>query len=131
MGLFVDTDSFSRSAKLFYIEADDPFIVSDYASAEFVSVIARMTRMGLLPKSEAQAIFGRFDTWRARSARTENVVGGDIQSATAIIRRLDLNLRAPDAINLTIALRIGASLVTFDRRMADNASALGIVVEAV
>jgi predicted nucleic acid-binding protein len=55
----------------------------------------------------------------------------DIQAAAAIIRRLDLNIRAPDAIHLAIARRIGASIVTFDHRMADNAPALGIAVAAV
>ncbi len=53
-------------------------------------------------------------------------MSADIQAATATIRRLDLNIRAPDAINLAIAHRIGASIATFDRRMMENARVLGI-----
>jgi len=54
----------------------------------------------------------------------------DIQAATAIIRRLNLNLRAPDAINLAIAMRLHASNATFDRGLVANAHALGIAIAA-
>jgi uncharacterized protein len=37
-----------------------------------------------------------------------------------------LPLRAPDAIHIAMAQRVGAALVTFDRRMAAAARALGI-----
>jgi uncharacterized protein len=55
----------------------------------------------------------------------------DIASAASFIRRLDLNLRAPDAINIAIADRIGAALATFDDRMAAAARALEVAVAAV
>jgi predicted nucleic acid-binding protein len=131
VALFVDFDAFAKSAKVIYVDADDPLAVSDFAAAEFSSVIARLVRMDLFPEDEARAIFGRFDAWLARSAQTAYVAGTDVQTAAAIIRRLDLNIRAPDAINLAIAQRIGAAVATFDRRMADNAQALGITVIAV
>ena len=130
VGLFVDTDTFATGARAFYVEADDVYVVSDFVAAEFASVIARLTRMKRLPDEEAQAIFNRFDTWRARSAESEAASEFDIRTATAIIRRLDLNIRAPDAINLAMAHRLGASIATFDRRMADNARALGITIAA-
>jgi predicted nucleic acid-binding protein len=105
--------------------------VSDFAAAEFSSVIARMVRMDLVPADEARAIFNRFDAWLARSAQAAHVAGIDVQTATAVVRRLDLNIHAPDAINLAITQRLGAAVVTFDRRMADNAQALGIAVTVI
>jgi predicted nucleic acid-binding protein len=54
----------------------------------------------------------------------------DIASAAAFIRRLDLNLRAPDAINIAIADRVGAALATFDERMAASARALKVAAVA-
>jgi hypothetical protein len=39
-----------------------------------------------------------------------------------------LALRAPDGINLAIASRIGATLFTFDLKMASAARVLGITV---
>jgi predicted nucleic acid-binding protein len=53
----------------------------------------------------------------------------DIAFASVVLRRLDLNLRAPDAINIAICNRIGAALATFDEPMAKAARALGVKVE--
>ena len=130
-GLFVEIDAFAARARAFFTEIDDDFIVSDFAAAEFASVIARLTRTGRLTTDEAREIFDTFDSWCGRSAEAENVENIDIQTATAIVRRLDLNIRAPDAINLAIARRLGASVATFDRGMAANAQTLGIAVAAV
>ncbi len=55
----------------------------------------------------------------------------DLDDAQTMLRRLDLVLRAPDAINLAIAQRLGAELATFDIRMAECARALGIAVVAL
>jgi predicted nucleic acid-binding protein len=128
--LFIDTDVFASRAKTFFLQADDVLIVSDFAAAEFASVLARLTRMNQIQESRTRAIFDAFDIWRARFADEEEAVPSDLLAATTIIRRLDLNLRAPDAINLAIALRLAASVATFDRRMAHNAQALGITVAA-
>jgi hypothetical protein len=48
----------------------------------------------------------------------------------AALRRLDLTLRTPDALNIAIAQRVGATLATFDAKMADAARALGTEVAA-
>jgi predicted nucleic acid-binding protein len=60
----------------------------------------------------------------------EEVGANEIQAATSMIRQLNLNLRAPDAINLAVARRLGASIATFDRGMTQNAGVLGIAVAA-
>jgi predicted nucleic acid-binding protein len=39
-----------------------------------------------------------------------------------------ITLRTPDAINIAIAQRIGATLVTFDEKMAAVAALLGLSV---
>jgi len=121
-GLFIEADVFAARARAFFAATDETLVVSDFAAAEFASVVARVTRMNKIKD---------IDAWRARFVDEEAVVSLDIRAATAIIRSLDLNIHAPDAINLAIARRLGASLVTFDRRMADNAHALGIAVAAI
>jgi predicted nucleic acid-binding protein len=127
-GLFIEADVFASRAAVFFGEAIETLIVSDFAATEFASVVARVTRMKKIGKVEAHAIFSGFDNWLARYGEEEDVVSSDIQAATEIIRRLDLNVRAPDAINLAVARRLGASIATFDRDMARNARALGITV---
>jgi predicted nucleic acid-binding protein len=128
--LFIETDVFASRAATFFSQADDVLVVSDFAAAEFASVLSRLTRLKQIQKSRTRAIFDAFDIWRARFADEADAVSSDILAAATIIRRLDLNLRAPDAINLAIALRIAASVATFDHRMAQNARALGITVAA-
>jgi predicted nucleic acid-binding protein len=49
-------------------------------------------------------------------------------AASAILRRLDLNIRIGDALNIAIAMRLDAPLATFDEKMAENARALGAAV---
>jgi predicted nucleic acid-binding protein len=45
------------------------------------------------------------------------------------LRRLDLTLRAPDAINIALAQRLEATLFTFDAKMAGAAKVLGVDVQ--
>jgi predicted nucleic acid-binding protein len=129
-GFFIGSDAFAGRAKTLFDGIDDPPIVSDFVVAEFASVVARLVRMNGIIRDEARDTFALFDSWRAHSADSVEIAPADISAATAIIRRLDLNLRAPDAINLAVAERLGAAIATFDSRMADNARTLGITVAA-
>jgi len=77
---------------------------------------------------DARSDLSAFDSWAARSVQTIEITAADVARATAFLRRLDLTLRTPDALHIVIAERIGATLVTFDQRMADSARALGMAV---
>lgn len=104
--------------------------VSDFAAAEFMSVIARRFRNKELTKKEASTAFEAFDGWSATSATVIEVFSADIRAAGMSVRRLTVNLRAPDAIHIAIAQRIGAELATFDAKMSSAAKALGIGIFA-
>jgi uncharacterized protein len=103
-------------------------IVSDFAAAEFASAVARRVRTGDLTVNEARATFETFDIWTARAARRAETGPADVAAASFLLRRLDLTLRTPDAVNIAIAQRMGAKLLTFDDKMAASASALGVEV---
>ena len=111
-----DTFLRKRSAKL---------VVSDLAEAEFASAIARRIRMNQATRDAARQTFAIFDAWVARETEPAPTTTADIMGAAAFIRRLDLTLRAPDAIHIAIVQRIGADLFTFDKQMAKSARALG------
>jgi len=49
----------------------------------------------------------------------------DMRLAASFLRRLDLPLKAPDAINIAAAMRPGAALAIFDTRMEAAARTLG------
>jgi predicted nucleic acid-binding protein len=102
--------------------------VSDFAKAEFASAIARRVRMNELTSEEARTAFSAIDVWSARATRSIAVSPTDIAAASAFLRRLDLPLRTPDAINIAIAERAVCTLFTFDRKMAEAAAATGVPV---
>ena len=127
VALFTD-DAFTEQAGRL-LKADFPSIlVSDFAAAEFASAIGRDVRRRHLSRDEGSAAFANFDAWTARTASRVETSPADIAAADAFLRRLDLNLRAPDAINIAIAQRLGADLMTFDERMAANAKTLGLTL---
>jgi predicted nucleic acid-binding protein len=109
-----------------YLRAEKPMlIVSDFAAVEFASAIARRVRMEELSSTDARIAFSNFDAWIARTAQRAQTGHMDVTAAAAFLRRLDLTLRTPDALNIAIAQRTGAILATFDVKMAASARALG------
>ncbi len=103
-------------------------IVSDFAAAEFSSVIARHVRTKDIRKDDARIVFSNFDTWTSRATQRARISAADTNAAEILLRRLDLALRTPDAINIAMAQRMGATLVTFDKKMAAAARSIGAVV---
>ena len=137
MNLYLDTsvlvplfaeDRLAARAETLLKLPDLSLFISDFGSAEFASAIAMKTRMRHMTNPDAQQAFSHFDGWRNILPMTLSVENADISAAESFIRRLDLNLRAPDTIHIAIALRTGATLATFDERMAECARALGVEV---
>jgi predicted nucleic acid-binding protein len=127
-GFFIRADTFASRARSFFAGIDKVPLVSDFVAAEFSSIIVRLVRMRQFTAQDARETFALFDNWRTQAADDADAVPDDIRLADAIIRRLDLNIRAPDAINLAIAMRLDAAVATFDSRMAENARTLGVPV---
>jgi hypothetical protein len=63
--------------------------------------------------------------------RADRGSSGDVSPADGYLQRLDLALRVADAIPIAIVQRLGAKLVTFDRRMATAAVEPGVAVAEV
>lgn len=101
-------------------------IVSDLAGAEFSSAIAMAVRVGRLKENAARQVLAQFDDWIADQALSAETQREDFLAAIGLIRRFDLGLRTPDALHIAIAMRAGAKLLTFDAKMAEAASALGL-----
>ena len=128
---FFLADANSALAIAFLRRAHPSLVVSDFAAAEFVSAAARLVRTKERSLAAAQGALANLDRWRAVETASAETQPLDIAAADVILRRFDLVLRAPDAVNLVIARRIGAEIATFDRRMIDSAQALGIPVAAL
>jgi uncharacterized protein len=124
-------DPLTTRADTFLRANPSVLIVSDFAAAEFSSVIARHVRTKDITKNDARIVFSHFDTWTALTTQRALIGAGDIIAAEVLLRRLDLALRTPDALNIAIAQRTGATLVTFDKKMAAAARVIGAVVARV
>jgi uncharacterized protein len=115
-------DIFNERARR-YIDSERPtLLVSDFAAAEFSSVL----RTRELTAAQARTAFAEFDAWSALRGRRLELTGADVALAETFLRRLDLTLRTPDALNIAIAQRHECTLATFDVGMADAARALGL-----
>lgn len=122
--LFVE-DVFTARADAFLRKLSEQVIVSDFAAAEFASSVARKVRMHRLDPSDARTAFAAFDAWATDGASHAETGTADLAAATTFLRRLDLTLRAPDAINIAVSVRLAAPLATFDVAMRDAAERLG------
>jgi uncharacterized protein len=118
----------AEQSRILAVRNDSSLIVSDFAAAEYASVVSRRVRTGALSHRDGSAVLGAFDSWLAANACWVAISAGDIAVATGFLRRLDLTLLSPDAIHIAAAQRLGARLVTLDYRMAAAACALGIAV---
>jgi len=127
VALFV-IDPLSARAEAFLSANPVVFVISDFGAAEFSSAVARRVRTRDLTQDDGRLAFANFDSWVARSADRQETTTTDIDSANRILRRLDVNLRTPDALHVAIAQRTNATLVTFDQGMTAGARALGMAV---
>jgi predicted nucleic acid-binding protein len=92
----------------------------DYAAAEVASVVARRVRTRALTDLEARASFDNPDQWTRKFAQPVEIAPAGIAMAAAFIRRLDLTLRAPDAIHMAIARRLGLAVATLGLEVAST-----------
>jgi predicted nucleic acid-binding protein len=99
-------------------------IVSDFAATAFASAVARRVDAKMLTRDDAGHVFSTFDVWISQAAVREQTMSSGIVRAGAFLRRLDLTLRAPDAINIAVAHRINAELCTLDKNTATSARKL-------
>ena len=127
VGLLVP-DALSARADAMLRAQRPVLLVSDFAAAEFASALGRRVRVGELTPDKARTAFAGFDAWTAQKTRRVETMAADVRAAEAFLRRLDLTLRAPDAVHVAIAQRTDAALATFDERMAIAARALGLAV---
>jgi hypothetical protein len=129
VSLFIE-DGLTQKARNLVAGSGRLLIISDFMRAELASVVARYVRTGAVSPGEATALFADFDAWSS-AFETAETTSSDVRLSEAWLRRLNLNLRAPDAVHIAIAARLGASLATFDVRMAEAAQSLGVPVEPV
>lgn len=141
MSVYLDTsvvvpllvqDHFSARAETLLTAGAMDVVVSDFTAAEFASVMGVRRRSRILSIAQATKALSNFDSWIKANAAAAETLPTDMRDAGAMLQRLDMTLRMPDAVHIAIARRLGAELATFDMRVAADARALGerVVVPA-
>jgi uncharacterized protein len=127
VSLFV-TDAHSGRIRGLLRAAHPAVAVSSFGLVEFAAAVSARDRAGRLALGQAATILLLADAWIAAQATTVEVEPADHRVAATHVRRFDLGLRAPDALNLATCARLGLPLLTFDPRQAAAATALGLVL---
>jgi predicted nucleic acid-binding protein len=111
-------DVHSSRAEAWLIRTKPAVVVSDFCAVEFAAVISRRVRMSGLSPAHASLALERLDEWLARAVQLVRGTPEQMVFAGQIVRDFATKLSAPDAIHLAIARHLGATLVTFDDRLA-------------
>ena len=114
-------DAHSSRADAWLIRERPTLLVSDFCAVEFAAVVSRRVRTNRLTPETANLALHRFDDWLGRTVQMVRPVPEQMATAGQIVRDFTSKLSAPDAIHLAIARHSGATLATFDDRLAEAA----------
>jgi predicted nucleic acid-binding protein len=123
------TDAHTPRVAAWLPSAANRLALSDWGLAEFSSALGIGVRVGRITADERQAAEGTFEMWLGPDQSVSPVEPDDVRMARSLIRAARLPLRAGDAMHVAIARRLGCALATFDIRMAEAATELGVPLE--
>ena len=107
--------------------AHGEWTTSLWTSVEFASAVGNRVRAGTLSSSDGKAALDAFDKEVTGRAELAEPQPGDFVFARRAMAKFELGLRGGDALHITIALRLEATLLhTLDRRLANAARAFGL-----
>ena len=114
-------DAHSSKADAWLTRARPTLLASDLCTVEFAAVVSRRVRMNRLTAETANLALGKFDDWLSRAVQIVRSAPEQMATAGQIVRDFPSKLSAPDAIHLAITRHSGATLATFDDRLAEAA----------
>ncbi|MFC5346137.1 type II toxin-antitoxin system VapC family toxin [Brevundimonas staleyi] len=109
------------------LQNPEVWLISDWAAAEFSAAIRAKARRGELQESKVGLVDASLDALIARLGGAFPIEAGDHRRSRELIVE-DGGIRAPDALHIVAAQRLGVSLATFDLHQARAAEALGVPV---
>lgn len=106
--------------------------LSELVELEVFSAFSRLVRVRSLDIEDAHRVASAFNAHvNAGFYGRVHLETAHYRWARDAIARFDLPLKSPDALHLAAAQRDGLRLLTADRQLARNASALGVVAELI
>lgn len=120
-----------RAERWTVAHAHAPLVVSHWTAPEVSSALALRVRSGVLTESGRDRALAGWHRMQRDTLRTLAVDTAHFARAAALVDRHALGLRAPDALHLAIAEATGATMVTFDDRLAEACRALGVALSEI
>lgn len=115
-----------------WLRAHNPTcVVSSWTATEFSEALAFRERMGGATAAERAAAESGFDAWITGGAGWVEPIATDFAAVKRAIRQDVITLRAPDALHLMIAKRLGLELASLDARLCNAARQLGVAVSPI
>lgn len=105
----------------------ESWIISDWAAAEFSAAIRIKARRGDLDPSQTGFVEASFNAVIARLGGTVTLTAEDHRRTRQLVIT-DGMIRAPDALHVIVAQRLGAALATFDLGQTRTARAAGVEI---
>lgn len=125
-------DAHSQNADAWLKKVNPTLVTSDFCTIEFAAVVSRRVRMNNLSVPTANLALRTLDGWLARTAQVVPCAPHHMALAAALVRDFPTKLMAPDAIHLAVTKILGATIATFDSRLAEAAQrhAVAIAIQA-
>lgn len=101
-------------------------LISDWVSTEYSAALSVKTQSAQITPDERNRALEAFHVVAGQSLQVLPVLRADFLVAARLADRHDEGIRAGDALHLAIALRAGATLQTLDRKLAEQASVVGV-----
>ncbi|WP_333591563.1 type II toxin-antitoxin system VapC family toxin [Brevundimonas sp.] len=119
-------DAHSAAVEGWLVQGHD-IVVSHWVLTEFSSALGLQFRQQRLSLAEVEQAEAALQGLVQEEFGLEAVENDDLVQARALLIR-DRSLRSPDALHLSIAMRLGTAFATFDINQARAAERLGLVV---
>lgn len=104
--------------------------LSAWTVTEFSSAAASQERRRQITADQRRVAEQGFDAWLLAIEQSP-VLRVDFELARRMVRRDQAKVRAPDALHLAIASRLGARIATLDPGMAEAARNAGLPLETI
>jgi predicted nucleic acid-binding protein len=126
VALLVDERSAQEVVDWFSGTTDEHVWISRWTVTELASALSLKVRTRQITDELGREAWNAFSDLVRPSLQLSPVLDEDFEAAARLLHRLDLGLRAGDALHVAIALRLRQPVLTLDVRMRAAVVALGL-----